>query len=110
MKCPFCKKEMIYDAIRNSYKCCKCDLSLDDMVYRTTTTNNLDDLSVVNANNGIEVGGTTAIMLEKDAKIKELEKELALYKKAFEIAKLDGLEMQGYLKEAKEEIENEQKY
>ena len=59
---------------------------------------------------------------EKDKHIKELEeqiqgmvcdqidllaqanKELALYKKAFEIAKEDGLNMEDYFKEAKEQI------
>lgn len=36
-----------------------------------------------------------------------LKRDVAIYKRAFELAKLDGLEMDGYIVEAKKELEEE---
>lgn len=95
MRCPNCNKEMS-DFI-DVYKCCYCDLQIEKTI---TEQQKIDELN----QKWLEaIKDWKKIIAEKD-------QELALYKKAFEIAKLDGLEMQGYLKEAKEEIENEQKY
>ena len=82
-----------------------------------------DTMSNIYLNGNMLNSGTVMVMLEeKDKQIKELEeqiqgmvcdqidllaqanKELALYKKAFEIAKEDGLNMEDYFKEAKEQI------
>ena len=41
MKCPNCNNEMLYNAIKNNYECLNCNLSLDDLVYRTTITADL---------------------------------------------------------------------
>lgn len=36
-----------------------------------------------------------------------IKRDVAIYKRAFELARLDGLEMDGYIVEAKKELEEE---
>jgi len=96
MKCIRCGKEMTPTTDGN-YDCLKCDIHLNDLVYRTSNVNVLNEFNEPNVDNDAEELNATTIykyekeiamlckwLEEKEQYIKELESQLNTSKKAIE--------------------------
>lgn len=91
MKCIRCGKEMT-PTTGGNYYCLGCEISLNDLVYRTKSVNALDEFNEPNVNNDVEDFNATTIykyekeiamlrkcLEEKNEIIKDLREEIAYY-------------------------------
>lgn len=91
MKCIRCGSEMT-PTTGGNYYCLRCEICLNDLVYRTSNVNVLDEFNGPNVNNDVEELNATTIykyekeiamlrkcLQEKNEIIKDLKEELTYY-------------------------------